>query len=381
MSTLDERLQGFALACKAKFDAQQALIGQSASSFLGFLSQPTGHFFVDQGAHLLAVADRQFVGDAAKNLGTNTASQLDWLTTFQLARGRANGSLQSAQFGATNSTSTIDASNAVVAAAQNGPLGVNYNAVGLTGIGVSNNGGVGAGMAWGLYTEAYRYGTGSNGGYSAEHDIINFVGAVTLDPFTQTVTQTVGVQIGSGGQFSSGLFDASAAINVRKNGASFLSGIIFGSDAITLTGGIGEAIAFGKGHKEQWYGAAATKTSSIYCDGTTTAGGSALHFGEGLVELLNSVGNPIARWNSITSGVNYPSFSDAVTGSPAQIAAAGSDTNVGILLAPKGTAGASVVQIPIANVQTFANDAAAATGGVPVGGIYRNASTVQIRVS
>lgn len=29
----------------------------------------------------------------------------------------------------------------------------------------------------------------------------------------------------------------------------------------------------------------------------------------------------------------------------------------------------------------FANDAAAATGGVPVGGLYRNGSAVQVRVT
>lgn len=34
-----------------------------------------------------------------------------------------------------------------------------------------------------------------------------------------------------------------------------------------------------------------------------------------------------------------------------------------------------------AGLGNFANDAAAATGGVPVGGFYRNASVVQVRVS
>jgi hypothetical protein len=38
--------------------------------------------------------------------------------------------------------------------------------------------------------------------------------------------------------------------------------------------------------------------------------------------------------------------------------------------------------MPLLRTSTsFANDAAAATGGVPVGGIYRNASQVMVRVT
>jgi hypothetical protein len=37
--------------------------------------------------------------------------------------------------------------------------------------------------------------------------------------------------------------------------------------------------------------------------------------------------------------------------------------------------------VNLANVRNFANDAAAAAGGIPVGGIYRNGSVVQIRVA
>jgi hypothetical protein len=37
--------------------------------------------------------------------------------------------------------------------------------------------------------------------------------------------------------------------------------------------------------------------------------------------------------------------------------------------------------VNLANVKNFANDAAAAAGGIPVGGIYRNGSIVQIRIA
>lgn len=40
-----------------------------------------------------------------------------------------------------------------------------------------------------------------------------------------------------------------------------------------------------------------------------------------------------------------------------------------------------VKENPVANLGNYANDAAAAGGGVPVGGLYRNANAVQIRVA
>jgi hypothetical protein len=39
------------------------------------------------------------------------------------------------------------------------------------------------------------------------------------------------------------------------------------------------------------------------------------------------------------------------------------------------------VSLSIANLKNFANDAAAAAGGVGIGGLYRNGSVVQIRVT
>jgi hypothetical protein len=37
--------------------------------------------------------------------------------------------------------------------------------------------------------------------------------------------------------------------------------------------------------------------------------------------------------------------------------------------------------VPIGNVPAYADDAAAATGGVPVGGIYRTASALKVRAA
>lgn len=50
-------------------------------------------------------------------------------------------------------------------------------------------------------------------------------------------------------------------------------------------------------------------------------------------------GNFIVGWNSVGSGaVNYPFFSNATTGNPALIQAAGTDSTVGVSIQPKGIA-------------------------------------------
>jgi hypothetical protein len=80
------------------------------------------------------------------------------------------------------------------------------------------------------------------------------------------------------------------------------------------------------------------------------------------------------------SSVNFLKVVASPTGLSTQLAVdtTSSDANVNIQLSPKGS---GTIVFPIANIQNFANDAAAASGGIPIGGIYRNGSVVQIRVS
>ena len=47
----------------------------------------------------------------------------------------------------------------------------------------------------------------------------------------------------------------------------------------------------------------------------------------------------------------------------------------------KTVMGLPASNIDLAGLPNFANDAAAATGGVPVGGMYRNGSVLMVRVS
>jgi hypothetical protein len=53
-------------------------------------------------------------------------------------------------------------------------------------------------------------------------------------------------------------------------------------------------------------------------------------------------GVEVERWNTVASGVNYLSITPAATGNNPSIGVAGSDTNIGITLAPKGTGAVTI---------------------------------------
>jgi hypothetical protein len=85
-----------------------------------------------------------------------------------------------------------------------------------------------------------------------------------------------------------------------------------------------------------------------------------------------------ARFVNPASAVNWAEVQGSIAGSPVQYRAAGSDAKIDIMAVPKGVGNFGV---PIGNVPAYANDAAAASGGVIVGGFYRIGSALQVRAS
>lgn len=97
--------------------------------------------------------------------------------------------------------------------------------------------------------------------------------------------------------------------------------------------------------------------------------GSVVMRARGLRALLAS--NP-------ASAANWLTVVGSVTGSPVQIQAQGSDANIHLSLEPKASGN---VRVPPICVPAYANDAAASTGGVPIGGFYRIGNALQIRLA
>jgi hypothetical protein len=101
--------------------------------------------------------------------------------------------------------------------------------------------------------------------------------------------------------------------------------------------------------------------------------------GAGNAELGNEVLLNALQLIAATGAVNGLIVRASATGTAVRFEAFGADSSVSLLLAPKGSAGYIIT--PVANVPNFADDAAAATGGVPIGGHYRTASVLKIRVA
>jgi len=342
----------------------------------------TGFFYADDGAKIQRFNDRVFIAGATKNLGTDAGSQPDWLTVFQLSKGHSFGFLQGAQVGILNDDAPYS-SNAVVVGAQTKNYTDARNAIGILSIGLNNNSTLGTG-AWGGYFEGQRDSSAVGPTYASEFDAINYVNATTpvTQPYSQAGNQIGAIQIASGGESISGVFDVSFAINVRDNGAKFKRGLVFGSNSLAGSDGVtgtAEAISFAKGHGQLWY-AASHQVSAIYGTATTADKGATLNLSDDRVTVSNfTSGKWIFRIENIgTSSVNYPGVVPSATGNKVQFAAYGSDANVGIQLTPQGN---GALNIPIGNVRSYANDAAAAAGGLLVGDFYRNGSAVMVRAA
>lgn len=308
-----------------------------------FLSHTTvtNQAYQEFGAVNQRIADRFFVGGAVKNNGKNETVQLDWLTIYQIAKGRSNGFIQSAQISFLTSEST-DVSNCLIAASKTSNLHDNYNSIGVLGIAVADKT-TGTGHAYAGYYEAYREVGVAGGAYGIEIDTINYASYTAIDPYVQLAGQVIGLQLASGGEYSPvGQFDASAALNIQKNGSKFGLGIIFGADSITGTDGVtgtGVAIAFAKGHMQQWYSATGQLTSSILGACATPALSLDQSFVDGQVRWRDKSSKNVLQVVAAPSGVNYISIRNAISGSPAQIFAAGDDANINLYLSPQGTAG------------------------------------------
>jgi len=101
--------------------------------------------------------------------------------------------------------------------------------------------------------------------------------------------------------------------------------------------------------------------------------------GAGNAELGNEVLLNALQVAAATGAVNGLIARASATGTAVRLEAFGADASVSILLAPKGPAGYIIT--PIASIPNFADDAAAATGGLPIGGRYRTGSAMKIRVA
>lgn len=257
---------------------------------------------------------------------------------------------------------------------------------------------------WGAYIDAARTGSSTGNVHGAEINAASVGSAQTrgaatpYDDFSSGF-MVVGLAIAAGSDAA--VFGASwpisALIEFRNNGASAYTGINFRNNVLLREGttpaagavgsaGYGRAVAMAWQHGLSWYSKDATagvngESVRIYSSVESSAVRHELVFSDGSVSFdeKESPGSSLFRVNYIGNAANYIAVTPSATGSGPTLSVAGIDANITLTLAPKGTGW--VAFDDIANVREYADDAAAAAGGLNVGAIYRTGSALKVRVS
>jgi hypothetical protein len=307
------------------------------ASFANYMaSLPTG-FFSQNGADIQRVG-RLMAGDAQTSDLAFPNVERDWLTDFQIANGFPNGTILSAQIAGVTQTQTGSGSAVGgLFGSQSLPFtSAATSCIALAAYAANNNTTL-ATQAWGLYVEAHKTTAAVQATIGIEVDTRQTVATVNPHPWQQG--DVIGIQVASGAEFGSGLFDASAGIQFAPNPDKFKVGINFMHDSITgASGGSGSApaIAMATGHEIRWYNSSGTQQAQLRCT-TVGSNGPNLTFAANALQVFSQAGAVGFEVNLVASAVNYIGISNQSTTNPPNIVAFGSDTNIDIQLTPKGT--------------------------------------------
>jgi len=286
------------------------------------------------GAKIHRFNDRVFIGAMTANDGAYPNVAKDWLSTLQVAWGNTIGY----PTGSVLNVSTIATSDSQMAIT--GAARTNYftnaaqSAIGVQGFAVADNTTYAA-KAWGLYGEAHLV-SGSGGAYGIEVDPVAHITSIAPTPNQQG--NVVGYQVACGGSYSGFTqYDCSNGIQFAANGAKFKQAITVTRGSVT-TGGLSLALPTGNGIG--FYDAVGHLGGAI--SASFTAGTTAnLGFDDNGLQIASTNGSgTIAYFFQSASPVNYLTFNGNGTGNAPKVAASGSDTNIDLELAGKGTGAA-----------------------------------------
>ncbi|RIA01332.1 hypothetical protein D1122_01320 [Cereibacter sphaeroides] len=260
------------------------------------------------------------------------------------------------------------------------------SAIGLTAV-CHNDSTSPDGKGWAAYLEGVL---GPNGGGRArafEANAVNLGVLTTAEtPYSDLPDRMVfvaGFSAGGDATVHGTSQDIHAFQRWNNNGARAQQGIVVRSNALTREGdpatGFAKVISMAQGHGFQWYGSAdGLEAVRIWSAVSAQTYGQNLIFSDDGMRVATRAGAWLMRVPYVSGAVSHIELG-ASTNATAYIGAASTTApNLNLSLRPKGT---GVVQIPLGNCPFCANDAAAATAGVPLGGIYRNSSGMQIRSS
>ena len=150
------------------------------------------------------------------------------------------------------------------------------------------------------------------------------------------------------------------------NGNTWNRGLTFLNDGLTQDGfGRGRAISLGKKHHISWYDGSNHEAFYITSNVDTAGDGMSMFVSDNLVTYQNQNGDPVARLlNADFVTANCVTFTNSIAGSPVLVTTFGSDTDIGIKIAPKGAGVVTLASALSLPAVTFANRPATPVEGM-----------------
>ena len=283
--------------------------------------------------------------------------------------------------------------------------GGGVDAQGVNGFALNDR--IGTQKSWGGYFDAVRTIAGTGNAQGVEINATNLPGvsprggATPYNAFTNGMTVGLAVASGSGVTTFGRSYAIDAHAEIRDNGAPAHTGINFRFDAVMREGVADNRTAMGNVGYARAISLATEQGLSWYSRDPVGAPGSGTQ--AEVARVYSSVTDPTVRveqvfsdatiaWNETVSpgaalfqvdyianaGTNIYVKSEAVGGS-AIIGARGTNANIALKLAPKGTGWVTFAGLD--NIPNYADDVAAAAGGMNIGGIYRTGNALKVRIA
>lgn len=277
---------------------------------------------------------------------------------------------------------------------------------GIAGIAVAGfaNGEYPTHTVWGGYFDGVRNNASGKNAFGVEIEAAQLPAAGSMGGMTPyrnyTNTMAIPAQIGSGSDETvfGRSYATEAFINCVENGAAAWTGINFRFDAIMREGmtddttkpeneGYARAVSMAHEQGLSWYsrdpattGGTQQEAARIYSTVNSSSIRYEVVFDDGAMSVneQESPGSSLFRVKYLSNGDAFVQVTPAALGASPSIEPGGTNADIDLTLTPKGTGS---IRIPIAKVVEYADDVAAAAGGVSVGGIYRTGSNLKIRVS
>ncbi|MER8846056.1 hypothetical protein [Mesorhizobium australicum] len=334
----------------------------SVASGLTFNQATTGFFWSDLGTpRIHRMTDRVFVGSAVANDGKLTNTTADWLSTaMKVGRNAGFQTTNVAQFASLSSIGQI----AVLGGTRASDIGQTTGTIAGAFFAVNDQAAFDSGV-YGLYVEAHREATAIGSAQVYEGDIINKGTVVSINPYAMFASGlTCNLWVASGGEYV-GATNASAAIGILNNGARYDKGIVFHATALNGTDGTGTgtgiAIQMARGQKVQWARQSGTLAADIFSDITNGGPYQLITFTDLGLLYRNTNAKNLLRVDAADNFANGFVMFPKALGSTPLFQAVGDDTNVGLGIATQGTGtvdfytNTSVRQLQVAHVASAVN--------------------------